>query len=66
MHTQKNAYIKASGLRYIDLAAAVGCSEPGSTGYDGVMMSDQVHPTTPVGSMKVALYLLEEINNIIK
>lgn len=42
-NTYKNAYVRASGYRYIDFASAVGASS-GTTWYDGMLSSDGVHP----------------------
>lgn len=43
-HEGKNAWIRNSGYRYIDFAQAVGASANG-TWYDGLLSSDNVHPT---------------------
>lgn len=43
-HEAKNAWIRASGYRYIDFAAAVGASSSG-VWYTGMLSSDGVHPT---------------------
>lgn len=40
----KNTYVRSSGLRYIDLAAAVG-AQPDGTWYAGMLASDNVHPS---------------------
>lgn len=45
LHTGKNAWIKASGYRYIDFAAAVGAESAGSTWFSGMLSSDNVHPS---------------------
>ena len=42
-NTYKNAYVRASGHRYIDFASAVGASS-GTTWFDGMLSSDNVHP----------------------
>lgn len=39
----KNAYVKGSGYRYIDFAAAVGASSD-TAWFDGMLHSDGVHP----------------------
>ncbi len=41
----KNAYVKASGFRYIDFAEAVGAEEVNSTWITGCLDTDNVHPT---------------------
>ena len=45
-HTYKNAYVKASGKRYIDFAKAVNAESAGATWYTGMLSNDGVHPTT--------------------
>lgn len=44
-NTYKNAYIKVSGLRYIDFAHAVNADAAGATWYDGMLYTDDIHPT---------------------
>ena len=44
-HTKKNAYVKSTGLRYIDFAKAVGAETTGSTWYTGLLSTDNVHPS---------------------
>ena len=44
-NTYKNAWVKASGERYVDFAKAVGAEDAGSTWYTGMLSSDNVHPT---------------------
>ena len=41
----KNEYIKSSGKRYVDYARAVGATSVGSTWYNGMLHTDNVHPT---------------------
>lgn len=41
---QKNAWVKASGYRYIDFAKAVGADGTGAW-YSGMLSTDNVHPT---------------------
>ena len=43
-HEQKNAWIRGSGYRYIDFAAAVGANANGIW-YTGMLSDDQVHPS---------------------
>ena len=49
INTHKNAYVKNSGLRYIDFAAAVNAESTGATWYSGMLSSDNVHPTATGG-----------------
>ena len=44
LNTFKNAWVKASGYRYIDFAAAVGASEANSSWFDNMLSEDNVHP----------------------
>lgn len=44
-HTYKNAWVKASGERYVDFAKAVGAEDAGASWYTGMLSSDNVHPT---------------------
>lgn len=44
-NTYKNAYVKDSGYRYIDFAAAVS-ADSSSTWYSGMLSSDNIHPDT--------------------
>ena len=46
-HTYKNAWVKASGFRYVDFAAAVGASTYPSNWYTGMLSTDNVHPLDP-------------------
>ena len=41
---QKNAWVRASGYRYIDFAKAVGADENG-VWYSGMLSNDNVHPS---------------------
>ena len=42
-NTYKNDYVRNSGYRYVDLSKAVNTT--GSTWYDGMLSSDNIHPT---------------------
>lgn len=44
-NSYKNAYVEASGFRYIDFASAVGAHDD-TTWYDNMLSSDNVHPLT--------------------
>ena len=44
-NTYKNAVVRSSGLSYIDYASAVNVSVNSSEWYDGMLSSDNVHPT---------------------
>jgi lysophospholipase L1-like esterase len=45
INTFKNAYVKASGKRYVDFAKAVNGESTGATWYTGMLSSDNTHPT---------------------
>ncbi len=59
-HTLKNEYVKNSGYRYIDFAAAVGANEVGSLWYDGMLHTDNVHPTS-LGAEALAQQVLKDV-----
>jgi len=44
-NTAKNTYVKSSGLRYVDFAAAVNATTAFSDWYSGLLGEDQLHPT---------------------
>lgn len=58
-HTFKNALIKASGKRYVDIAHAVGADTYPSSWYDGMIASDNVHPGS-IGSKVIANEMIVE------
>ena len=45
INTFKNNIVKQNGCDYIDFAKVVNAEEIGSTWYDGMLSSDNVHPT---------------------
>jgi len=45
INTFKNAYVKASGKRYVDFAKVVNGESTGATWYTGMLSSDNTHPT---------------------
>lgn len=59
-HYFKNQIIKASGLRYVDIAHAVGGEEIGSGWYSGLLGADGVHPT-PLGSKVIATRFMADV-----
>ena len=62
VHTFKNAYIKASGKRYVDVCHAVG-ADVSSTWYDGLRNnteSDKIHPTN-LGKRVIADYMIANV-----
>lgn len=62
VHTFKNAYIKASGKRYVDVCHAVG-ADVSNTWYDGLRNnteSDKIHPTN-LGTRVIADYMIANV-----
>lgn len=45
-NAQKNTFVEASGLRYVDFAEAVGAKND-TAWYDGMLSTDGVHPAAP-------------------
>lgn len=64
INTHKNAWIKASGLRYVDFAKAVGAEETGSSWYTDMLKADQVHPAT-LGAKALAFRFLMDVPEIL-
>ncbi len=62
-HFYKNEYIRKSGCRYIDFASAVGANEIGHGWYEGMLSSDQVHPTA-AGAQALANQILLDLPEI--
>ena len=61
----KNDYVRSSGYRYVDFAKAVGAESIGSSWYDGMLYSDNVHPTE-LGAKALASRVLMDVPEIIK
>lgn len=62
VHTFKNAYVKASGKRYVDVCHAVG-ADINDTWYDGLRNnteSDKIHPTN-LGKKVIADYMIANV-----
>ena len=60
----KNAIIRSSGYRYIDLAKAVG-SDISTSWYAGLLSNDGVHPST-LGDKMIARFMESAIPEIMK
>jgi len=63
-NTKKNAYVKKCGLRYVDFASAVGASSANSSWYDGMLDSDEVHPTA-YGAQALYLRLIADFPELL-
>ena len=60
LHTFKNAYLRASDYRFIDLAGAVGANEAGSHWNPSAALSaDEVHPTELGAKLLAAQIVLD-------
>lgn len=60
VHTFKNAYVKASGKRYVDVCHAVG-ADVSNTWYDGMLNeTDKIHPTD-LGESVIADYMIANV-----
>lgn len=57
----KNNIIERSKLQYIDVATYLGASKIGSSWYEGLLSSDNVHPSI-LGSTKIAELLFTELS----
>lgn len=58
-NTFKNAYVKASGKRFVDFAKAVNAESTGATWYIGMLSSDNTHPTTLGAKALMRQFLLD-------
>ena len=56
----KNEYVKNSGYRYIDFATAVGANEIGSSWTEGMLNTDNVHPSA-TGAQALANQILIDL-----
>lgn len=60
VHTFKNAYVKASGKRYVDVCHAVG-ADVSNAWYDGMLNeTDKIHPTD-LGKSVIADYMIANV-----
>lgn len=62
-HIAKNEWIRQSGLRYIDMAAAVNATEKGAPWTPGLLANDKVHPTIE-GAKVLAAQVLKDFPEI--
>lgn len=61
-HNGKNKWVRESGYHYVDFAAAVNDGTDG-TWYDGMLSSDDVHPTT-AGARALCNRLMTDLQEI--
>lgn len=64
IHTFKNAYIKSSGFKYIDLAKMLGAEDIGSHWIDGLLGTDNTHPSLN-GQYAIASFMLAELSHLL-
>ena len=62
-NTYKNAYVKESGLDYVDFAKAVNAESAGATWYTGMLSNDNVHPSV-LGGKALACRLITDLPEI--
>ena len=58
----KNAWVKASGYRYIDMAGAVGADGTGAW-YTGMLGQDNIHPSA-LGAVAQFMQLLADMPEV--
>lgn len=63
-NSYKNEIVRASGYRYIDFAKAVNAESDNSSWFDGMLSSDNVHPTE-LGAKVLASRFLMDVPEII-
>lgn len=63
-NSYKNAYIKSSGYRYVDIAHYVGADTTNSNWYDGLLSLDKIHPTDK-GAYIIAQNIITDLADII-
>lgn len=62
-NSYKNAYIKSSGYRYVDIAHYVGADTANSNWYDGLLSPDKIHPTDK-GAYIIAQNIITDLADI--
>lgn len=65
IHIYINQIIRDSGLPYIDIASILGANEKGSSWFEGLLGSDNVHPTLDKGAEVIANTLIMGVSNIL-
>lgn len=64
-NSYKNAWVRASGYRYVDFAKAVGAESAGSSWYSGMLYSDNVHPTA-LGAKALYARFVSDVPEVIR
>lgn len=63
-NTFKNAYVKSTGLRYVDFAKAVNAESAGATWYEGMLSSDNTHPNA-LGAKALMRQFLQDVPEVL-
>ena len=64
-NSYKNAWVRASGYRYVDFAKAVGAESAGSSWYSGMLYTDNVHPTS-LGAKALYARFVTDVPEVIR
>ena len=64
-NSYKNDWVRKSGYRYIDFARAVGAEEVGSPWYEGMLHTDNVHPSE-LGAKALYAQFITDFPEILK
>lgn len=64
INTFKNAYVKSTGLRYVDFSKAVNAESAGATWYEGMLSSDNTHPTA-LGAKALMRQFLQDVPEVL-
>lgn len=64
-HAFKNAYIRDSGYRYVDIAKAVGSNDSDGTWYTGMLSGDGVHPAGN-GQQAIAYRIIADVPEVME
>lgn len=62
-NSYKNNVVRNAGIKYIDFAKSVGAEHKGDSWYDGMLSSDNVHPTEK-GAMTLYLRALADFSEL--
>lgn len=63
-HQHKNAWVRASGRRYIDFASAVNTAQDSAQWFDGMLADDNIHPTAD-GAIALASQVLTDFSELL-
>ena len=63
-HSYKNAYVKSSGKRYVDIAHCVG-ADISNNWFNGLLGTDNIHPTNNLGTKTITTYMMVNVPELI-